>query len=131
DGENGNWSRNTLINRQSVLEYYIKPTIGHVKLSRLTLSLYQSEYIEFLKTKLSANTVKLYHRFIVIALNSAVKHKKIKENPIIDATLPNDRNVKQDKFISVEELKTITDYVEQKENITNLTGYMTLLYTGM
>lgn len=131
DGRNGNWSRNTLINRQSVLDYYIKPTIGHVKLSRLTLSLYQSEYIEFLKTKLSANTVKLYHRFMVIALNAAVKHKKIKENPILNATLPNDRDVKKDKFISVEELKTITDYVEQKENITNLTGYMTLLYTGM
>lgn len=131
DGRNGNWSLNTLRNRQSVYDEYIKPTIGHVRLSRLTLTYYQKEFIDKLKQTLRPSTVKLYHKFVMIALNSAVKHGKLEKNPIQDVTLPIERDVKEDKFISLEELQTVLGYVNDVENITNKVAVMTLAYTGV
>lgn len=121
DGLNGHWSLNTYINREVVFRQYIKPLIGHVKMDKLTLHLYQSAFINELRKTLSASTVDLYHTFMIISVNAAVKHKIIKENPIIDVVLPEDRVVKEDKFIDVDELQLFLKDMEKNDNITNYT----------
>lgn len=131
DGRKGNWSINTLKNRESVFRDYIDPSIGHIRLDRITLTIYQKTFIEKYKDTLKPSTLRLYHKFVVIALNAAIKHDKIDKNPIIDATLPLDREVQEDKFISIKELKTVLDYVNEVENITNKVAVFTLAYTGI
>lgn len=131
NGRKRNWAYSTYISRQSVFDDYIKPTIGHIQLHKLTLTSYQKYYINYLKDILKLSTVELYHRYMKIALNAAVKHGKIDKNPILDVILPVERDVAEDKFISLEELKSIFKYVDEIENITNRTALYTLAYTGI
>lgn len=103
DGWNGNWSLNIYKNSQSVFDDYIKPTIGHVRLRRSTLIFYQKEFIDKLKQTLRLSILKLYHRFVIIALNAAVKHGKLEKNTLQDVILTIERDVKEGKLISLEE----------------------------
>lgn len=131
DGLNGNWSDNTYINRLSTFEDYIQPLIGDIKIKKLTLSLYQSLYIDELKKTLAPSTVKLYHKFMMICLNAAVKYKVVSENVIKDATLPKIREDEKDKFIDVDDLKIVLDDFENNDNITNYTIIKFIAYTGI
>lgn len=131
DGLNGNWSDNTYINRLSTFEDYIQPLIGDIKIKKLTLSLYQSLYIDELKKTLAPSTVKLYHKFMMICLNAAVKYKVISENVIKDATLPKIREDEKDKFIDVDDLKVVLDDFKNNDNITNYTIIKFIAYTGI
>lgn len=131
DGLNGNWSDNTYINRLSTFEDYIQPLIGDIKIKKLTLSLYQSLYIDELKKTLAPSTVKLYHKFMMICLNAAVKYKVISENVIKDATLPKIREDEKDKFIDVDDLKVVLDDFKDNDNITNYTIIKFIAYTGI
>lgn len=131
NGLNGNWSENTYINRLSTFNEYIKPLIGDIKIKKLTLSLYQSLYIDELKKTLAPSTVELYHRFVKISLNAAVKYKVIPENISQDVTLPKKRETDGDKFIDVDELKIVLNDFKENENITNYTIAKFIAYTGI
>ena len=131
DGLNGNWSFNTYRNRLSVYNDYINPLIGDIKLEKLTLSIYQSLYIDQLKKTLSPSSIDLYHTFMVIAINAAVKYKAVQSNNINDATLPKIKETHEDKFIEVEDLKIFLNDIDSHENITNRSIIRFLAYTGV
>lgn len=130
-GENGQWADNTYRGRLNVHDKYIKDTIGHIRLDKLTLPIYQELYIEKMKETLSASTIELYHTYVEISLNAAIRYKLIKENPVVGATIPEDRRVQDDKFIEPEQLKTVLNDIEKNENITNNLVIRFLAFTGV
>ena len=131
DGKDGRWSQNTFTNRVSVFNDYIKPLIGDIKIKKLTLTLYQSLYIDTIRKELSPSSVHLYHKFVLIAFNAAIKHKIITEHDLNSATLPTIREINKEKFIDVNQLKTVLNDFKDNENFTNYAVIKTLSYTGI
>lgn len=69
------------------------PALGHVKLKKLTVEMFQSLYQEWGK-ELSPNTIRTIHGIINEALKDAVKWKKLVYSPAQDVKLPNERKTK-------------------------------------
>ncbi|KIH70040.1 site-specific integrase [Salinicoccus roseus] len=127
----GTWSFNTYINRENVLKNYISPLLGDIRLIDLDLYTYEQLFINKLKQDLDPATVDLYHTFVNIAVNAAVRYKIISENQIRHATLPTIDRSEDDKFITHVELATLITDFEKNENLTNYTILMTLAFTGI
>lgn len=70
------------------LARYVRPELGHVKLSKLTPVAIQTCYSKILEAGLSARTVRLTHAILRNALSQAVKWRMLPYNPADAVDLP-------------------------------------------
>lgn len=70
------------------LARYVRPELGHVKLSKLTPVAIQTCYSKILEAGLSARTVRLTHAILRNALSQAVKWRTLPYNPADAVDLP-------------------------------------------
>src|SRR5436305_5356244 len=78
----------THIMRSNYLRGRVIPALGHVKLRKLTVEMFQKLYQEWAKEPLSPNTIRLIHGLVRQALEDAVRWKKLAYNPVQHAKLP-------------------------------------------
>lgn len=67
------------------------PALGHVKLRKLTVEMFQALYQLWERERLSPNTIRLIHNLISKALKDAVNWKKLTYNPVQGVKLPRKR----------------------------------------
>lgn len=95
-----------------IVEQYINPIIGDVKLSDLNTRLMEKYYQNLLKVKsrvvnnrkpnteyLSCHTVREVHKLLRSAFNQAVKWELMQKNPCINATLPQEEHKVRERYI--------------------------------
>lgn len=95
------WALSTYEGRKGLIDNYINPLIGDMKLEQATPRVMDQFYRKLLKVKakprpfqpakdeyLSPRTVKEIHKILRNAFNQAVKWELISRNPVINATLP-------------------------------------------
>ena len=86
-------------NYRSILELYVQPRIGHIRLSALRGSTLTALYGELLAgggkggRALSPTTVRLVHRVLTKALNDAVESRQLAANPAQYAKVPARRRI--------------------------------------
>ena len=95
------WALSTYESRRGLIDNYINPLIGDMKLDAITPRIMDQFYTNLLTVKakprpyqtpknefLSARTVKEIHKILRNAFNQAVKWELMSRNPVINATLP-------------------------------------------
>lgn len=95
------WALSTYEGRKGLIDNYINPLIGDMKLSEVTPRVMDQFYKSLLTVKskprpyqtpknefLSARTVKEIHKILRNAFNQAVKWELMSRNPVLNATLP-------------------------------------------
>lgn len=95
------WALSTYEGRKSLIDNYINPLIGDMKLPEVTPRVMDQFYKSLLTVKskprpyqtpknefLSARTVKEIHKILRNAFNQAVKWELMSRNPVLNATLP-------------------------------------------
>lgn len=95
------WALSTYEGRKSLIDNYINPLIGDMKLTEVTPRVMDRFYKSLLTVKskprpyqtpknefLSARTVKEIHKILRNAFNQAVKWELMSRNPVLNATLP-------------------------------------------
>lgn len=70
---------------------YVIPTLGHIKLRKLSGDMFQSLYTKLEDEDFSPNTIRLVHGITKKALSDALRWKKIVFNPVKDADPPKHR----------------------------------------
>ena len=86
-------------NYRSILELYVRPRIGHIRLSALTGSALTALYGDLLAgggkggRALSPTTVRLVHRVLTKALSDAVESRQLAANPAQYAKVPARRRI--------------------------------------
>ncbi|MGK0575558.1 tyrosine-type recombinase/integrase [Macrococcus capreoli] len=133
---NSQWSENTKVSRISAGRDYIKPLIGHLKLKDLDLIKYEILFIKQLENvyitpnrKMQASTIELYHTYMNVCINAAVKRDLIHANKIVDATLPKKED-KRVKYVTLNDLNKIIADVYENEPISNYIIIIFLAFTG-
>ncbi len=104
------WSLKTYANKKSLINNYILPYIGDVKLDKLTTKFMQ-DYFDQLKTMkqyargdhskgkvvdMTSRNIQEIHKILRPAFNLAVKWEYIVKNPVEDVTLPRVKKGKRD-----------------------------------
>ncbi len=79
---------NTYLGMKSYIKCHIDPVLGNIKLQDLTTSRIQKFYGSRLQKGMSPNSLRAIHSCLKRALDTAVKWKKIPENPCHDVELP-------------------------------------------
>ncbi len=92
---------NSYVLYRQLLDLHILPTLGHVKLQKLTSQQIQTLYARKLKDGLSAETVRAMHRLLHKAFDDAVHWKRMNENPCDNAKQP--RKVKYEIHLLTQE----------------------------
>jgi integrase len=87
------------------------PALGHVKLKKLKVEMFQELYQKWLD-ELSPNTIRLLHAIICKALNDAVEWKKLTYNPVQYVKLPKERKTKI-HVLSDEEIVRLLQYARE------------------
>ncbi|MGV2927173.1 site-specific integrase [Macrococcus capreoli] len=133
---NSHWSNSTKTSRISAGRDYIKPFIGHIKLKDLDLIKYEILFIKQLENvfispdrKIQPSTIELYHTYMNICINAAVKRELITSNKIVDATLPKIED-KRVKYVTLNDLNKIIADVYKNEPISNYIIIIFLAFTG-
>lgn len=142
-------SPRTLRGYQQNLEYYALPTLGHVRVSNITLREIDALYTNMMNgtlptpatdgsgwqgQPLSARTVRLTHAALSQALAHGVRHRIIPFNPAAEASLPSLRNV--DDATDIRERRTLS-VTERARFLTESSSafyrvlYQLLMDTGM
>lgn len=96
-----NWALSTYEGRRGLIDNYINPIIGDMKLDAITPRIMDQYYKNLLKVRakprpwqpdkveyLSAHTVREIHKLLRNAFNQAVKWELMSRNPVLNATLP-------------------------------------------
>lgn len=100
-----NWAISTYQGNVSLIDNYVIPVIGHLKLSEITTRVLEKYYQQLLRTKavprvhfgkksdepsgfVSASTVREVNKILRNCFNQAVKWDLMEKNPCINATLP-------------------------------------------
>lgn len=97
---------NTYISMKSSIKCHIDPALGHIKLQDLTASRIQKFYSSCLQHGMSPNSLRILHCYLKNALDTAVKWKKLSENPCKDVDLP--RRVKPtNHYYTLEEVEKL------------------------
>ena len=91
----------------------IIPALGHIKLKKLTVEMFQDLYREW-SDELSPNTIRLLHGIISKALNDAVKWKKLTYNPVRHVKLPTAKKAKIHVFSDEEIVRLLQCAQEMK-----------------
>ncbi|MBC9873657.1 tyrosine-type recombinase/integrase [Macrococcoides bohemicum] len=133
---NSQWSDNTKASRVSAGRDYIKPFIGHIKLKDLDLMKYEILFIKQLEKVhisedrlMQPSTIELYHTYMNVCINAAVKRDLLHSNKIVDATLPKIED-KRVKYVTLNDLNTIIADVYKNEPISNYIIIIFLAFTG-
>ncbi|MCI9265036.1 MAG: site-specific integrase [Oscillospiraceae bacterium] len=95
------WAMSTYESRKSIIDNYIVPIIGDIKLTEVTPRMMDKYYQSLMSVKskprpyikpknefLSARQVKEIHKVLRSAFNQAVKWELLSRNPVANATLP-------------------------------------------
>ncbi|GCE12107.1 tyrosine-type recombinase/integrase [Tengunoibacter tsumagoiensis] len=85
----------------SYINFRLIPGLGHVKMKKLTVEMFQTLYQSW-EEELSPNTIRLIHTLAKKALNDAVVWKKLSYNPVAHAKLPKSRRAKVHVFTDQE-----------------------------
>lgn len=128
------WKISTMEQYSYAINQHIVPCIGHVKISRLSRSIYQ-EFIDSLATKYSTSTVRTVHAVFNGAINAAVEEEILVRNKIAKANLPRFESrrseLKEHDFLNEEELIHFLTYVKEKESMTHYTLALLLASLGL
>lgn len=126
------WAPTTYQNRSGMVNNYAIPYIGKMKLSKLTISLYKTKFIQPLlnSDKLEAVTVGKFNNLMKIALNKAVKDGLIRQNPIseVKVKLP---KIEVRKAYSSSELQKALDLIKDQADETVYVISLLLAYSGL
>jgi len=103
------WALSTYETKRALLDNYVIPIIGDIKLDDVTPRLMNSFYQNLITVKaketkyrkrnnacLSARTVKEIHKVLRNAFNQAVKWELMARNPVLNCTLPKCEEVQRD-----------------------------------
>ncbi|NCD03854.1 MAG: site-specific integrase [Clostridia bacterium] len=95
------WALSTYEARRAMMDNYILPIIGDMKLDDISPRMMDQYYVKLLTVKsstrpycqpknefLSARTVREIHKLLRCAFNQAVKWELMQRNPVLNATLP-------------------------------------------
>lgn len=99
------WALSTYQGNVALIENYIIPVIGHLKLNEITTRVLEKYYQQLLRTKavgkkyfgkesdekagfVSASTVKEVNKILRNCFNQAIKWELMEKNPCVNATLP-------------------------------------------
>lgn len=102
------WSLSTYQGNVALIDHYIKPMLGDMKLSDINTRVIEKYYMQLLRTPavptpvygriterqkaekkmISANTVREIHKILRNCFNQAVKWELMERNPCLNATLP-------------------------------------------
>lgn len=118
------WAMSTYDARRGIIDNYILPLIGDVKLDDITPRMMDKFYQSLLTVKmkprpyqknpdacLSARSVKEIHKLLRSAFNQAVKWELLSRNPVVNCTLP--KAVEKEREIwSAETLFTALEHCE-------------------
>lgn len=95
EGRKPRLAENTYLKHDNMIQHHLIPTLGTVKMSKLTTRQIQSMLNEKLKNGrvdgkggLAPETVHQIHRTLNAALNQAIKEKMITDNPALHCELP-------------------------------------------
>lgn len=107
------WALSTYAANKSIIDNYILPNIGDLKLEDCTPKVMEQYYLNMLKVKaiarangtgtgenVSAGTIREIHKILRCAFNQAVKWELILRNPVEKATLPTVEAKKRDIWTS-------------------------------
>ncbi|MGG2081704.1 tyrosine-type recombinase/integrase [Lysinibacillus pakistanensis] len=129
------WKGTTPKTYRNIIDSYIQPFIGHHKLSRLTKSIYQSEFIDKLIPISASKSIITYHNFFVGCMNAAVEDEIIDKNRIVKAELPRVEKQNTDEvegnYLTPSELAYLLRCVKESCDITRHTLISILAATGM
>lgn len=129
------WKVSSVYNYERIIRLYLKPYLGHYRLSKLTKNIYELEFIEKLKDAKSAKSIELYHCFFMGAINAAVEDEIIQQNKLNKAELPKIPKQNMDEvegnYLTPEELEKLLKCVQKSFNIMRYTLILLLANTGM
>lgn len=107
------WALSTYNSNKSLIDNYVIPHIGTLKLEECTPKVMEKYYLNMLKVnaaakahqkdttiKVSASTIKEIHKILRSAFNQAVKWELMLRNPVEKATLPNVEKTTRDIWTS-------------------------------
>lgn len=124
------WAISTRKDRKRHIENILKPLLGKYKLAKLDDMTYERVFINKLLPNYAISSVKMYHKVFRIAVNAAVKNKRISEYNFDHIIIP-DKTVKAENFLSQSDLTTILTAAKDILNITNYSMLLLLVNTGM
>src|SRR5699024_9134562 len=76
------WKDKTIYDISSVIKLHFKPLLGTQKLAKLNYSTYKRLFINKLLDNFSPGTIRLYHKYFMMAINAAVRDEIIEENKL-------------------------------------------------
>lgn len=116
--EGSDYSVATLRDYKSVIERYLKPTFGKMKLQELQKVHIQQAYNSWRKKSnasdkpLKATTIQHINRVFKTALNEAVERQYIKQNPTHKIKIPKDATTNKLDVYTVEEIRELQKAVK-------------------
>lgn len=126
------WAKTTYKSRAGMINNYAMPYLGKMKLTKLTVSSYKTNFIQPLlnSENLEAVTVDKYNNLMKIALNKAVKDGLIRKNPIseVKVKLP---KAEEQKAYSSSQLQHSLNLIREKADDTVYTISLLLAYSGL
>lgn len=124
------WKDKTVQDISSVIKLHFKPLIGKQKLTKLNHSTYTNLFINDLLSKgFSPSTIRLYHKYFMMAINSAVRDDVITENKFKRVQIKEKKQ--RDNYLTAGELKHFLEYAKKIGNITQWSLTLLLAYSGM
>jgi integrase len=110
---------------RTLLARYVRPELGHVKLSRLKPLDLQSLLLSLTSRRLSARTVRYTHAVLRSALDQARRWKLLVENPAADMPLPR-ADKREFRVLTPEEAQRFTSFcLEDPERLVLLVALTT------
>ncbi|MGR6907007.1 tyrosine-type recombinase/integrase [Lysinibacillus sp. BSL11] len=124
---------------EQMIRLYIKPILGHYKISNLDYLTYKNQFIDaLLKTK-SVNTVKSAHGVFNNAINLAVRNEILSKNRFTSMKISKEKEIKkggvneeeQLNFLNEDDLKKLLNYLKKADDMTHTALIWTIALTGM
>lgn len=120
--------KTTSVRTDDMFRLHILPTLGSLKISKITPWQCQEFITEKGKTFRNIKQVKSYANQV---FNFAVKMKLITENPMRDITLPKRDHKQSDNFFNVDELHDFLAIVKAEESYKDYALFRLLAYSGL
>lgn len=139
EAKQSDWAISTKTLSMQMIKLYIKPLLGHYKLSSLDYLTYKKVFIDaLLKTK-SVNTVKSAHSKFYNAINLAVRNEIIPKNRFSSMNITKEKETKKDgfneesqlNFLNEDDLKKLLEYLKNADDMTHTALIWTIALTGM
>jgi len=133
------WAITTKTLNKQMIRLYIKPILGHFKISSLDYLTYKNLFIDaLLKTK-SVNTVKCAHRVFNNAINLAVRNEILSKNRFTSMNISKEKvtlkegfnEEEQLNFLNEVDLKRLLNYLKKADDMTHTVLIWTIALTGM